>query len=63
MNIVILAVKQPNAVLVFIIISILAGVLAFNRVPIQMTPNVDTVVISVNTFWENASPEQIESDI
>ncbi len=63
MNIISAAVKQPISVIVAVILSILAGVLAFTRVPVQMTPTVDSVVVSVRTFWENASPEEIESDI
>lgn len=63
MKMVELAVKQPISVIVGVILSILAGILAFTQVPIQMTPTVDSVVVSVSTFWENASPEEIESDI
>ncbi|WOH37046.1 efflux RND transporter permease subunit [Thalassotalea fonticola] len=57
------AVNQPISVIVGVILSILAGILAFNQVPVQMTPTVDSVVVSVRTFWENASPEEIESDV
>ncbi|MCO7226335.1 efflux RND transporter permease subunit [Pleionea sp. CnH1-48] len=63
MKLVASAVKYPVTVTVGIIISIMTGILAFTRVPVQMTPNVDSVVISINTFWENATPLQIESDI
>lgn len=58
-----LAVKQPITVTVGVILAVLAGVLAASRVPIQMTPTVDSVVISVTTHWENASPAEIESDV
>ncbi len=57
------AVKQPITVAVAVILSVIAGVLAFASVPIQMTPTVDSVVVSVTTQWENASPSEIESDI
>lgn len=57
------AVHQPISVTVIVILAIMAGVLAFNRVPIQMTPSVESVVISVQTFWENASPKEIEFDV
>jgi HAE1 family hydrophobic/amphiphilic exporter-1 len=63
MNVVKAAVKQPISVVVAVILSVLAGILAFTKVPIQMTPTVDSVVVSVRTFWENASPEEIESDV
>ncbi len=63
MKMVEMAVKQPISVIVGVILSILAGIMAFNQVPVQMTPTVDSVVVSVRTFWENASPEEIESDV
>ena len=63
MKIIDLAVRQPISVTVVVILAIMAGILAFTHVPIQMTPSVDSVVISVQTFWENASPKEIESDV
>ncbi|MCA9258336.1 MAG: efflux RND transporter permease subunit, partial [Planctomycetales bacterium] len=63
MNIVEVAVKQPITVAVGVILAVLAGVMAFNRVPIQMTPEVESVVASVTTFWENASAQEVESDV
>ena len=63
MDVVKAAVKQPISVVVAVILSVLAGILAFTKVPVQMTPTVDSVVVSVRTFWENASPEEIESDV
>ncbi len=56
-------VRQPVTVAVGVGLAILAGVLAFSSVPVQMKPEVDSVVISVNTNWEGASAEEIESDI
>lgn len=58
-----LAVKQPITVAVGVILAVLAGLLSASRMPIQMTPTVDSVVISVNTTWENASAAEIESDV
>lgn len=63
MRIIHLAVEQPITVAVGVILAILAGVMAFAKVPIQMTPQVDSVVISVTTRWENASAQEIESDV
>ena len=57
------AVKQPITVAVGVILAVLAGLLAASRVPIQMTPTVDSVVVSVTTTWENASAAEIESDV
>jgi HAE1 family hydrophobic/amphiphilic exporter-1 len=58
-----LSVRQPITVAVGVILLILAGVIAAVSVSVRMTPTIDSVVISVTTNWEGASPEQIESDI
>ena len=58
-----LAVKQPITVGVGVIFAVLAGFLAATRVPVQMTPTVDSTVISATTSWENASAAEIESDV
>ncbi len=63
MQLVELAVKQPKTVTVGVILALFAGLLAFSRVPIQMSPTVESVVISVTTTWENASPQEIETDV
>lgn len=63
MNVVEQSVKQPITVAVGVILAVLAGVLAFHRVPIQMTPEVESVVVSVSTAWENASAQEVESDV
>ena len=57
------AIKQPVTVTVGVLLSVFAGVLALTKVPIRMTPEVDSVVIAVLTFWENASAEDVESDV
>lgn len=57
------SIKQPVTVAVGVLLSVFAGILALTNVPIRMTPEVDSVVIAVMTNWENASAEDIESDI
>ncbi|MBL4771727.1 MAG: efflux RND transporter permease subunit [Planctomycetes bacterium] len=63
MNFINLAVRQPKTVTVAVILALIGGLMAVLSVPIQMTPEVKSVVITVTTFWENASPEEVESDI
>ncbi|QDU64648.1 Efflux pump membrane transporter BepE [Planctomycetes bacterium Pan216] len=63
MNLVRMSVQQPITIAVGVILAVLAGVIAFDRVPVQMAPEVESVVISVATAWENASAEEIESDV
>ncbi len=63
MNVVDYCIRQPVTVAVGVGLALLAGVLAFTSVPVQMKPEVDSVVVSVSTNWEGASAEEIESDI
>ena len=57
------SVHQPITVAVGVLLSVFAGILAVTRVPIRMTPEVESVVVSVLTSWESASAEEIESDV
>ncbi|MEM1226822.1 MAG: efflux RND transporter permease subunit [Planctomycetota bacterium] len=63
MNVIKSSVSKPITVSVAVILSVLLGSVALRAVPIRMTPEVDSVVISVATSWENASAEEIESDV
>ena len=56
-------IRQPISVAVGVGLAMLAGILAFTSVPVQMKPEVDSVVISISSLWESASAEEIESDI
>lgn len=56
-------IRQPISVAVGIGLSLLAGAMALTSVPVQMKPEVDSVVISISTYWESASAEEIESDV
>jgi HAE1 family hydrophobic/amphiphilic exporter-1 len=56
-------IRQPITVAVGTLLSVFAGVLAITQVPVRMTPEVSSIVIAVTTNWENASAEEIESDI
>ncbi len=58
-----LAVRQPVSVFVGVILVMLAGVVALTRLPIALTPTVEDTVVSVRTFWEGASPEEIEQNV
>ena len=56
-------IRQPITVAVGTMLSVFAGILAITQVPVRMTPEVSSIVIAVTTNWENASAEEIESDI
>lgn len=58
-----LAIKQPITVAVGILLALLAGYLAFTRVPVEMTPEIQRGVISITTIYPNANPADVEADI
>ncbi len=58
-----LMIRQPVTVAVGVVLIIMAGLVAFQRLPIQLTPNVDDTIIAVSTMWEGASPEEVEQSI
>lgn len=57
------AISQPITVAVATLLAVFAGILAVTLVPIRMTPEISSVVVSVTTNWESASAEEIESDV
>ena len=57
------AINQPVTVIVGVALTVLAGLVAVQRIPVQLTPTVEDTIISVSTFWEGASPAEIEQEI
>ena len=57
------SIRFPVTVIVGVIIAVLGGLLALNRVPVQLTPEVQRPIISISTNWFGASPEEIEKEI
>ena len=56
-------IRQPITIAVGTMLAVFTGILAITQVPVRMTPEISSVVIAVTTNWENASSEEIESDI
>ena len=63
MNLIGGAIRQPVTVAVGVILIVVSGLLALQRIPIQLTPNVESTIITVQTVWEGASPGEIEQNI
>lgn len=63
MNVVRFCLDRPVTVSVGVILVTLFGVLALFAIPVQLTPNVDTPVITVQTRWTGANPQEIEREI
>ena len=57
------AIRQPVTVAVGVLLVLLAGYLALQRIAIQLTPNVEDTIIAVTTRWEGASPQEVEQEI
>ncbi len=56
-------VSSPVKVSVGVLMLILFGCVALLRMPMQLTPEVQTPTITVQTRWPGASPQEIEREI
>jgi HAE1 family hydrophobic/amphiphilic exporter-1 len=63
MKLVDIAIKKPVTVTVGVILLVMFGLISLFRIPIQLTPNVDMPEVSVETFWNGASPLEVEREI
>lgn len=55
--------RRPVGVSVGVLLLVLFGLLALLVIPVQLTPNVDTPIITVTTLWEGSNPQEIEAEI
>ena len=58
-----LAIRRPISVIVGIVLVVLFGALSVVDLPIQLTPDIATPTISVNTAWPGAAPVEVETEI
>ncbi|MCY3986697.1 MAG: efflux RND transporter permease subunit [Candidatus Dadabacteria bacterium] len=63
MNLIETSIKSPVTVAVGVIFIVIFGVISFLRIPVQLTPDVETLRVTVSTFWRGASPFEIESEV
>lgn len=57
------AIARPVAVLAGLVMLVMFGVLSVVGLPIQLTPDIEVPVLSVDTTWPGASPPEIEREI
>lgn len=57
------AMQNPVAVIVAVILAILFGIIGVNRLPVQLTPEVELPEITIKTQWRAAAPEEVEAEI
>ena len=63
MDIIRFSIANPVKVTVGVILTVLFGIIALTTIPIQLTPNVDEPVITIETNWTGRSPEEVEREI
>jgi HAE1 family hydrophobic/amphiphilic exporter-1 len=63
MNLVETSIKNPVTVAVGVIFLVIFGLISLFRIPVQLTPDVETLRVTVSTFWRGASPFEMESEI
>ncbi len=56
-------VRNPVKVAVGVLLLVLFGIVASLRMPMQLTPEVQTPTITISTRWRGASPQEIEREI
>ena len=59
MNIIKASLERPIAIVSVIIMTIILGIVALDRIPIQIAPDVNKPLISVTTYWFGASPYEM----
>ncbi|MBS27669.1 MAG: acriflavin resistance protein [Alphaproteobacteria bacterium] len=63
MNLISASIHRPIAVIAVVIMVLMFGWLALQRIPIQLAPDVRQPVIIVDTSWAGASPLEVEREI
>ncbi|WP_319550265.1 efflux RND transporter permease subunit [Desulfogranum marinum] len=63
MDIIRYSLEKPVTVAVGVILVILFGIIGLNALPVQLTPDVETPQITVNTSWSGATPYEVEKEI
>ena len=63
MNIIRFFIVKPVTVAVGVILVVMFGLIGINKLPVQLTPDVETPEITVNTTWYGATPYEIEKEI
>ena len=63
MNLIKASLERPIAIVSVIVMTIILGIVALDRIPIQIAPDVNKPLISVTTYWFGASPYEMEREI
>jgi len=56
-------IRHGTILAVVVLVVCVLGVLAATRIPVQMIPDLDVRVVSVDTTWPGATPQDVEKEI
>ncbi|NKC10877.1 MAG: MMPL family transporter [Gammaproteobacteria bacterium] len=57
------SIARPTAVVAAVLMVIMFGLVALETIPIQLIPDVNRPVITIDTNWRSASPAEVEREI
>ena len=57
------SIDRPVAVIAVILLTILFGFLALQKIPIQMSPDIEKPILEVRVGWPGASPADVDREI
>jgi HAE1 family hydrophobic/amphiphilic exporter-1 len=57
------AIANPVKVSVGVLLLVLFGLLSFSLIPVQLTPEIERSVVTVETVWLGHSPQEVEREI
>ena len=62
-NFIRLCILNPVAILALVMLTVVFGIVALKKIPIQMTPDIDKPILQVRVSWPGASPDDVEREI
>lgn len=63
MNIIRTSIERPSAVVSLVLMVVMFGLVALETIPIQLAPDVNKPLITVETVWPGAAPAEVEREI
>lgn len=63
MNLTKAALSNPAAALVAVVLLLLLGGVSLSQLPVQLFPNIDDPIITVQADWRAASPREVEAEL
>ncbi len=63
MNLIRTSIERPSAVVAVVLMVVLFGFVALETIPIQLAPDVNRPVISIETRWPGAAPAEVEREV